>query len=78
MSCYYDCEDYVSDVPHKDHDTESLYSEDFDLETFILSDNSEEADKTVPYDIFLPDLRLVGMYFYPLPFPHFICIYGFA
>ena len=79
MSCYYDCEDYVSDVPKVDHDAESLYSEDFDWDNFAceLNDNLEEANETDLDDTVLPCLKLLEMYFYPTPFPHFVYIYGF-
>ena len=47
MSCYYDCEDYVSDIPHNYYDAESLYSKDFDWGNFTLNGNLEEADKKI-------------------------------
>ena len=75
MSSYYDCEDYVSDIPKVDCDAESLYSEDFDWDNFAC--DLEEVDETEPQVKVLPCLKLLGMYFYDMPFPHFIYIYGF-
>ena len=77
MPCYYDCEDYFLDLPHNDYDAKSLLSEDFDWDNFTLNDNLGEADKKNAHITALPYLRLVGMYFYPLPFQNFVCIYGF-